>query len=216
MRNPNEAVDHPPHYFPGKHEVIDVIEAWGLGFSLGNAVKYIARHALKGDAVTNLRKARWYIDRHLANLGDVAPTPERPVDDELARARLDLAAEREARAHAEAAASAAREIEAHEWLKPMGVSATYGQIARSLSAQGRLAALKEFAKYEIQKHIGSTDGLAGHAAQLETALKEARAELDGATQALAAAKTERDAARRALAEAQHEVEALRKIRAVPF
>jgi hypothetical protein len=167
MRNPNEAVDHPPHYFPGKHEVIDVIEAWGLGFSLGNAVKYIARHALKGDPVENLRKARWYIDRHLANLGDVAPTPERPVDDELARARLDLAAAREQYNH-------------------------------------------------LQQQLTGYPGLAGHAAQLETALKEARAELDGATQALAAAKTERDAARRALAEAQHEVEALRKVRAVPF
>ena len=60
------AVDHPDHYRKDTgHEAIDVIEAWGLGFSLGNAVKYIARAGLKGDAVEDLEKARWYIDREI-------------------------------------------------------------------------------------------------------------------------------------------------------
>ena len=59
-------VDHPSHYRKDTgYEAIDVIEAWGLGFSLGNAVKYIARAGLKGDAVEDLEKARWYIDREI-------------------------------------------------------------------------------------------------------------------------------------------------------
>jgi hypothetical protein len=40
-----------------------VIEAWSLGFHLGNAVKYIARAGKKGAAIEDLKKARWYIDR---------------------------------------------------------------------------------------------------------------------------------------------------------
>lgn len=63
-----EKVDHPSHYHPGNHEVIDVIEAWGLGFSLGNAMKYIARHRLKGAPLEDLQKARWYLDRAIAEL----------------------------------------------------------------------------------------------------------------------------------------------------
>lgn len=62
-----EAVDHPDHYRRDTgHEAIDVIEAWGLGFCLGNAVKYIARAGLKGDAVEDLEKAKWYIEHEIA------------------------------------------------------------------------------------------------------------------------------------------------------
>lgn len=64
---PKRTVDHPQHYRPGPYEAINVIEAWKLGFNLGNAVKYIARHDLKGSAVEDLKKARWYLDREIAN-----------------------------------------------------------------------------------------------------------------------------------------------------
>lgn len=40
LRRVDEAVDHPAHYSHGGVEAIDVIEAWSLGFSLGNCVKY--------------------------------------------------------------------------------------------------------------------------------------------------------------------------------
>lgn len=65
-----EAVNHPPHYggADNPYEAIKVIEAWGLGFSLGNAVKYISRAGKKGDALEDLKKARWYLDRFIANL----------------------------------------------------------------------------------------------------------------------------------------------------
>ena len=38
-----ETVDHPSYYKRGGIEAIDAIEAWELGFNLGNVVKYIAR-----------------------------------------------------------------------------------------------------------------------------------------------------------------------------
>lgn len=64
-----ESVNHPAHYKAGGLEAIDVIEAFGLGFCLGNAVKYILRAGRKGDAVEDLQKARWYLDREIARRG---------------------------------------------------------------------------------------------------------------------------------------------------
>lgn len=63
-----EAVDHPAHYggAGNLYEAIKVIESWGLGFCLGNTVKYIARAERKGAPVEDLRKARWYLDREIA------------------------------------------------------------------------------------------------------------------------------------------------------
>jgi hypothetical protein len=58
-------IDHPKHYRPGLYEAIKVIEAWGLGFCLGNVVKYISRAELKGTPIEDLKKARWYLDREI-------------------------------------------------------------------------------------------------------------------------------------------------------
>lgn len=65
-----EAVDHPPHYggADNPYEAIRVIEAWSLGFCLGNTVKYIARAGKKGSRIEDLRKARWYLDREISIL----------------------------------------------------------------------------------------------------------------------------------------------------
>jgi hypothetical protein len=63
-----ETVNHPAHYGGDTvYEAIKVIEAWGLGFCLGNAVKYISRAGKKGDALEDLKKARWYLDREIQN-----------------------------------------------------------------------------------------------------------------------------------------------------
>jgi hypothetical protein len=60
----SEHVDHPPHYGGDTtYETIKVIEAWGLDFHIGNAVKYLSRAGKKGSRVVDLEKARWYIDR---------------------------------------------------------------------------------------------------------------------------------------------------------
>lgn len=65
-----EAVDHPAHYggASNPYEAIKVIEAWRLGFNLGNAVKYIARAGKKDALLQDLKKARWYLDREIATL----------------------------------------------------------------------------------------------------------------------------------------------------
>lgn len=54
-------VSHPRHYNQGQFEVIDVIQDWGLGFSLGNTVKYIARAKFKGRYLEDLEKALFYL-----------------------------------------------------------------------------------------------------------------------------------------------------------
>lgn len=60
------AVDHPPHYSEGREiEPIEVIMDWKLGFCLGNAIKYIGRAGRKGDALEDLRKAVWYLEREI-------------------------------------------------------------------------------------------------------------------------------------------------------
>jgi hypothetical protein len=59
----------PDHYHRDTgHEVIPVISAWKLNFNLGNVVKYVARHATKGEPLTDLKKAREYLDREIALL----------------------------------------------------------------------------------------------------------------------------------------------------
>jgi hypothetical protein len=63
---PNDAPDiinHPAHYTHSAIEPIDVIEEWGLGFHLGNVIKYVARADHKGTRLADLEKARWYLER---------------------------------------------------------------------------------------------------------------------------------------------------------
>lgn len=63
----DEAVDHPAHYggADNPYEAIKVIEAWDLGFNLGNTVKYISRAEYKGATVQDLQKALWYLQREI-------------------------------------------------------------------------------------------------------------------------------------------------------
>ena len=60
-----EMVNHPDHYQGNKFEVIDIIEDYELGFSLGNAIKYILRSDKKGARKQDLQKAIWYIQREI-------------------------------------------------------------------------------------------------------------------------------------------------------
>jgi hypothetical protein len=86
-----DEVNHPAHYALGiqdsdgaEVEVIDVIEAAisdvrdpVLAYQVSNALKYLLRFPHKG-GVTDLRKAKWYLDRALGQ-GSAAshskPTP---------------------------------------------------------------------------------------------------------------------------------------------
>ena len=64
----SDPVNHPAHYGgeSNPYEAIKVIEAWGLGFCLGNTVKYISRAGKKDAALQDLRKALWYLNREIA------------------------------------------------------------------------------------------------------------------------------------------------------
>lgn len=59
-----DLINSPVHYQGAKWESIDVIEALGNQFRLGNALKYIFRHEKKGGR-EDLLKARWYLEREL-------------------------------------------------------------------------------------------------------------------------------------------------------
>jgi hypothetical protein len=68
----NEQVNHPQHYGGAEnpYEAIKVIEAWDLGFCLGNTVKYISRAGKKetDKTVQDLEKAKWYLEREIQKL----------------------------------------------------------------------------------------------------------------------------------------------------
>jgi hypothetical protein len=61
----SDPVDHPSHYtaHPSGVECITITEH--MSFNRGNAVKYIRRADLKGDAIEDLRKAAWYVQREI-------------------------------------------------------------------------------------------------------------------------------------------------------
>jgi len=61
----NDPVNHPKHYteHPSGVECIQITEH--MNFCLGNAVKYIWRADLKHDAIEDIEKAIWYLQREL-------------------------------------------------------------------------------------------------------------------------------------------------------
>lgn len=62
-RKTPDMVNHPPHYTTGKIEVIDFIEDQRFGYCDGQVIKYVSRFRHKGNAIEDLKKARWYLDR---------------------------------------------------------------------------------------------------------------------------------------------------------
>lgn len=61
----HDPVNQPIHYrsHPSGIEAIQITEH--MSFCLGNAIKYIWRADLKGDAIEDLKKALWYIEREI-------------------------------------------------------------------------------------------------------------------------------------------------------
>jgi len=85
----NDAIENPEHYVGGRViEITDLIEDWGLGWHLGNAMKYISRAGRKGPAAEDIKKARWYLKRKVAHLQLSGEDDGRPAD----RASIDAAA----------------------------------------------------------------------------------------------------------------------------
>jgi hypothetical protein len=60
-----DSVNHPSHYnsHPAGIECIAVVEHFN--FNVGNAIKYLWRAGLKGDALEDLQKAKWYVEREI-------------------------------------------------------------------------------------------------------------------------------------------------------
>lgn len=75
----SDIINHPTHYteHPSGVECIQIVEH--MGFCLGNAIKYIWRADLKGDAIEDLKKARWYIDREIERRGLLSEA-DRPAE----------------------------------------------------------------------------------------------------------------------------------------
>ena len=76
-----EKVNHPDHYKPGTYEVINVIEAYNLGFHLGNVVKYVLRAGNKPgeETLDDLKKAQWYLNRKIESLDPESQTKEKSL-----------------------------------------------------------------------------------------------------------------------------------------
>jgi len=61
----NDPVHHPTHYtsHPSGIEVIEITRH--ENFCIGNALKYILRHKMKGKPQEDLQKAIWYLNKEL-------------------------------------------------------------------------------------------------------------------------------------------------------
>jgi len=64
----DDMVNSPHHYTVGGIETIDFIEAKGLGYHLGNVVKYISRSTYKNNRIQDLEKAKWYLNRAIEQI----------------------------------------------------------------------------------------------------------------------------------------------------
>jgi hypothetical protein len=64
----SDMVNNPVHYtqHPSGVEAIEITEHFN--FNCGNAIKYIWRAGLKGNAIQDLQKAAWYIEREINKL----------------------------------------------------------------------------------------------------------------------------------------------------
>jgi len=61
----SDPVNHPDHYtgHPSGVEAIQIPAH--MNFCVGNAIKYLWRADLKADAIEDLRKAAWYVNREI-------------------------------------------------------------------------------------------------------------------------------------------------------
>lgn len=67
-----DLINHPQHYNAGRIEVIDLIDDQQLDFYRGTIVKYLLRAPHKGQFLSDLKKAQWYLNR-LISLTERSP-----------------------------------------------------------------------------------------------------------------------------------------------
>ena len=63
-----DQINHPSHYQGNSLEAIQVIEAFDLGFALGNTIKYVLRAGKKDSKLKDLKKAQWYLAYEISKL----------------------------------------------------------------------------------------------------------------------------------------------------
>ena len=84
-QNLSDNVNHPSHYTAGPVEIIDIIEqivntySAADGWSVGQAIKYLARAPLKGNYEEDLQKAQWYLNRVVKRVENKRRAAETPV-----------------------------------------------------------------------------------------------------------------------------------------
>ena len=69
----SDMVNHPPHYMVGGIETIDYMEAKSTpeeirGHLRLTALKYLSRTGYKDDAIQDLKKAQWYLNKLIETL----------------------------------------------------------------------------------------------------------------------------------------------------
>lgn len=69
-----DMVNHPPHYTTGRIEVLDFIEDQRFGYLEGQVIKYLSRAPHKGAQLEDLKKARFYLARRIAQLEQTEPS----------------------------------------------------------------------------------------------------------------------------------------------
>ena len=65
MRGVEDVVNHPSHYTSHKSGIECIQIAEHMGFNLGNALKYIWRADLKKNAIEDMKKAVFYLNREI-------------------------------------------------------------------------------------------------------------------------------------------------------
>lgn len=72
----SDIINHPAHYtdHPTGIECIDVVEH--MPFNRGAAIKYIWRAGKKHDAIEDLKKAKWFVEREIKRLEAEKPRRE--------------------------------------------------------------------------------------------------------------------------------------------
>ena len=73
----NDVVNNPKHYtnHPSGIECIQITEH--MGFCLGNDIKYLWRADPKNDAIEDMKKAIWYINREIERRENESRTTQR-------------------------------------------------------------------------------------------------------------------------------------------
>lgn len=77
----SDPVNHPAHYTAHASGIECIRVAEHFNFCIGNAIKYLWRAGQKGDAVQDLRKAVWYIEREISRLQNTSGDETRWIPD---------------------------------------------------------------------------------------------------------------------------------------